>query len=477
MTSLSKIMVMGLLECDIIVGTINMREENTAGKLRYRDIVGLIRSRHKGMNGVATAAETLASTSGLNRIVIKFPFRPPIVIINHPADVDALWRANQADLDKRGSLYDTIRDIYGHGHVFSQRGPFQGYLKSITAPYLRPSKIDGFEERTAQISEDTVDHILGTTVEGPATVDIHRAMKTASAHISTNLLFGMNFSIPLTERLIDAVTVINDYFVNNAVSSRVSEKVRRKVPFAYRRVTQASDILHATVEQVLDEGNSPLTNSLRAHGPDGDGKLTREDQLGEIANLLIARYSSVGNAITWSIYFLSLPENQALKKKIIAEHAARNDGNDSKVTAKRIFNEALRLNPPIYFISRKATADIDVDSEIGNMSLPKGSTVIFSPYLLQRNPQLWERPTEFDPDRFENPPARNTFLPFGYGERTCTGIQFACQVGTQVLEHLALKYNFSLDSSDNSTPVFLTTMTPRKVKLRIEKRSVEELAL
>lgn len=62
--------------------------------------------------------------------------------------------------------------------------------------------------------------------------------------------------------------------------------------------------------------------------------------------------------------------------------------------------------------------------------MPAGTDVLVSPYLIHRHPAFWERPDEFEPDRFLPEPAtaRNRFvyLPFGLGPRACIG------------EHLAL---------------------------------------
>jgi cytochrome P450 len=47
-------------------------------------------------------------------------------------------------------------------------------------------------------------------------------------------------------------------------------------------------------------------------------------------------------------------------------------------------------------------------------------------FLINRDPEIWDNPTEFRPDRFEGKgneftSAKNGFFPFGYGSRTCIG--------------------------------------------------------
>jgi cytochrome P450 len=58
-----------------------------------------------------------------------------------------------------------------------------------------------------------------------------------------------------------------------------------------------------------------------------------------------------------------------------------------------------------------------------------GSMVTVGVYALQRDPALWDRPNEFDPDRFRPELAKSIdrwqYLPFGAGPRTCIGDHFA----------------------------------------------------
>ena len=51
-------------------------------------------------------------------------------------------------------------------------------------------------------------------------------------------------------------------------------------------------------------------------------------------------------------------------------------------------------------------------------------------FLMNRDPELWENPSKFMPERFtgegnEFTSARAGFFPFGYGSRTCIGNTFA----------------------------------------------------
>ena len=62
----------------------------------------------------------------------------------------------------------------------------------------------------------------------------------------------------------------------------------------------------------------------------------------------------------------------------------------------QVLHEALRLCPPAAGNGRIAMQDIEVDG----YRVKAGTLVSVGVYALQRDPRLWDRPTEFDPDRF-----------------------------------------------------------------------------
>ena len=58
--------------------------------------------------------------------------------------------------------------------------------------------------------------------------------------------------------------------------------------------------------------------------------------------------------------------------------------------------EALRLYPSVPIIAR----NIEQDTHIDGQFVPKGTSVNALVHLLHRNPQVWDKPEEFIPERF-----------------------------------------------------------------------------
>ncbi len=78
--------------------------------------------------------------------------------------------------------------------------------------------------------------------------------------------------------------------------------------------------------------------------------------------------------------------------------------------------------------ARLALSDINAKGlEETIQSLPAGTDVMFSPYILHRHPRHWHSPEEFRPERFlaEDPRERFVYIPFGAGPRRCLGEEFS----------------------------------------------------
>ena len=84
-----------------------------------------------------------------------------------------------------------------------------------------------------------------------------------------------------------------------------------------------------------------------------------------------------------------------------AEHLAGLD------YTRQVVQELLRLYPAGWLFPRRAVEA----AELGGVTIKAGESILVSPFLTHRLEAFWERPLEFDPDRFAP----------GEGERAGTG--------------------------------------------------------
>jgi cytochrome P450 len=108
-----------------------------------------------------------------------------------------------------------------------------------------------------------------------------------------------------------------------------------------------------------------------------------------------------------------------------------------------VTKEVFRLHPPTPLLIPHQSIEATVVAPQG-FELPKSTRMFVNVYAIQRDPMVWERPLEFDPERFMKNPeidvrgAHYQLLPFGSGRRQCpamgVGILFV-QMGLARIMH------------------------------------------
>ncbi|TLS20929.1 uncharacterized protein PpBr36_10739 [Pyricularia pennisetigena] len=118
--------------------------------------------------------------------------------------------------------------------------------------------------------------------------------------------------------------------------------------------------------------------------------------------------------------------------------------------------------------------------------LPKGAIIMVESVL--RDPEIYEKPHEFDPRRFlrlrdkssnnanQYVSTSNEMFAFGHGKHACPGRFLASSELKVALAHMLLKYDWELDETDTMPKFFdneTAHMTSPTVKLRIRRRREE----
>ncbi len=106
-----------------------------------------------------------------------------------------------------------------------------------------------------------------------------------------------------------------------------------------------------------------------------------------------------------------------------------------------IVDETLRMRP----INSETQRRLAKPWRLGEWHLPAGVTVCIDQTLLHFDPDLWDRPDEFEPARFmSQPPSAAIYAPFGGGNRRCLGATFARYEAAVVLGTILREYDLEM---------------------------------
>jgi cytochrome P450 len=158
----------------------------------------------------------------------------------------------------------------------------------------------------------------------------------------------------------------------------------------------------------LDARDDVLSLLVNAHDTRGD-PLTDLEIRDQLVGLVILGHEITSAGIAWP--FERLSRVPAVRERLEAELA---NGDERYLEA--VVHETLRIRSPILDAPRTTTEPV----ELGGYSIPPGLVVSAMCAVTQRNPEVWEDPLAFAPERFlGDRPAPYAFTPYGGGVRRC----------------------------------------------------------
>lgn len=163
-----------------------------------------------------------------------------------------------------------------------------------------------------------------------------------------------------------------------------------------------------------------------------------------VQDMLIGGSETTVATIEWAMSLL-LNHPEQLKKakdemnRQIGQNCLVDEKNISKLPfLQNIILETFRLYHPAPLLVPHYSTE---NCSIGGYDIPRRAMLIVNGWAIHRDPNSWDQPTEFKPERFETLNAesemyRFKFFPFGRGRRSCPGSGLADRVVPLVLGSL-----------------------------------------
>ncbi|KAJ9560357.1 hypothetical protein OSB04_005517 [Centaurea solstitialis] len=415
-----------------------------------------------------------------------------------------------------------------HDLIFASRPPMKIYnilfndLKEISAApygeYFRHAKklmvLNFLSTKKVQKNRAFRDEEIAITLrkiteisERKSTMNVGDLLHEHSNRVSCMSTFGMRYDVENSRKLKKITTklfeVLNHFYYADSTPALgwidwISGANSRLKGF----VKELDELMEATVEERVagrrktdgggggDGDVEPFIDALIRIQKDGvDGiSLDRGVVKALIMDAYFAGTETMASTLQWIMAEL-LTHPQILKKaqaevrKIVdgKQHIMDEDLEKMKYM-KSIITETSRLHPPIPVpVPRFATEDV----KIMGYNVSKGTTVYINIWAIGRDPEVWDRPDEFLPERFMEASVDDFKLifPFGGGRRGCPGKGFAMAVVESLLANLLWKFDWELkdkegvnmdETVDNVDPVFLRLC---EIPMILYLSSVKYLAL
>ncbi|CAH9069437.1 unnamed protein product [Cuscuta europaea] len=185
-------------------------------------------------------------------------------------------------------------------------------------------------------------------------------------------------------------------------------------------------------EHRRDRGRNSMINHLLSLQESQPEYYTDQIIKGLMMVMLLAGTDTSSVTLEWAISSL-LNHPRLLHKaryeidNVVGQHRAIEEEDLPKLNyLHSIILETFRLFPATPLLLPHYSSE---DCKIGGYDIPQGTMLLVNAWAIHRDPEIWDDPSSFKPERFDGLHVESTkLLPFGMGRRSCPGSGLAQKV-------------------------------------------------
>jgi len=402
----------------------------------------------------------------------------PVLMLNDAAGIEYVLQGNPSNYWK-GDVNKVLAPLLADGIFLSEGSQWRRQRQETTPGFTTPRLIEMTDILVGTI-EEMLDQWERRSKAGEL-IDLCAEMTRLTLDIFLRALFH-----------VQAGEVARDLRESLGIVLREAEgriwaplSLPQKWVLALPKYRKAMRMMHDTVARLVAERRRDttapddlLTRLIGSYGEDAeDQRMLRQ----QILSFMLSGHETTAHGLTWSL--LNLARAPALQEKLRGEAetllrpgATAFEQVRGLVNSQNVFNEALRLYPPVWTFSREAYEPDRIPLDDGSfVDLPKRGIAMLCTYAVQRREKYWRDPDRFDPDRFlpeqaETRP-RAAWFPFGGGPRFCLGQRFATMESTLALSMIARRFEITLVPGQDIFPEPIITLRPNgKVLVSVRVR-------
>jgi cytochrome P450 / NADPH-cytochrome P450 reductase len=402
--------------------------------------------------------------------------------------VDKLCDESQFD-KKVGALSQLVKGPVGRGLITSEtQDPNWRKAHNVLLPAFSMDAMRGYLPRMLDIASQLM--LKWQRLNADDTVDVPADLTRLT--LDTIALCGFDYRFNSFYRDTShpfVLAMLNTLETAQALARELPIQARLK-PGRAKKFRADQEFMAETVRRIIKERrrsgalgkvNDLLDRMLTGVDRQSGEKLDEMNIIAQCITFLAAGHETTSGLLSFALYAL-IKNPQVLERGY--EEVDRVLGADVNALptyaqthqlpyVTQILEETLRLWPTAPGFTRKPYEDVVIG---GKYRIERGSAVLVLTPMLHRDPKIWgDDPETFDPDRFspENrakiPP--NAYKPFGTGQRTCIGRQFALQEATLVLAMLLQRFEF-VDFANYRLEIKQTvTIKPANFIIRVKPRA------
>lgn len=373
----------------------------------------------------------------LTRITLKHAGEIPVVhigpiavrLLTHPDHVQHILQDNWRNYGRNSGIWKPLRALVGEGLFLGDADVWQKRRRLMQPLFLTKhiSGLAGVIRDVAARRAGRWEHIAASGTP----VDMVQEMTELTMAMFFEAMFGVRAGDVSMQRAGQALQRSQRILGLHVLLSGFPDWVPRPMAATLRKDLDLIDdfILGLVRERrsaPSSEAKDLLTWLVRARDEQTGEALDDTALRDEMVTLFVGGTDTTSITLSWLWYvFYRYPEVAAKVRAEVEEVLGGREPSFEDLAklsyTKRVIQETMRCYTLVLQIPRVAARDDIIDG----YRIRAGETILVSPHALHMSPAFWDRPVQFDPDRFlpersEGRP-RFAYLPFGGGPRQCIG--------------------------------------------------------
>jgi cytochrome P450 len=429
---------------------------------KYGPVTQIVRGRARLVHPAGRAV-VLARGADVNKQVLTDHERFHMWALSGPLFPDELQlsRAGRFGRATRDRLEPVKRTLTGLFHV--NRDEHRRHRR-LLMPAFHKTRIDAYRDDMVALCNE----MLSTWRVGEQR-DVLADMTELTLRIATKTLFGEDAG----ERGVELSRMMQRWLFTMFQPTILFRWDLR--PFPYHRWldlsreidTRTLDIVRAKRARLAkakegDVAADMLSMLVAARDEDGSA-LDEDDLVGHTGVIFAAGHETSTNALAWTLLLLS--QHPAIACDLADELASVLKGDPPTVDqlAKlplldAVVKESMRVLPPVPMHPRLVAEE----TELAGHRLVPGTELFLSIFHMHHDPDLFEQPERFLPDRWSRiKPSPYEYNPFSAGPRMCIGASFATMEIKIVLATLLQQFRVEMPARARVDRRVQITMAPR----------------
>jgi cytochrome P450 len=404
--------------------------------------------------------------------VVRFGYRPFRYVLLFGAEANKLILTDRVEAFTWREAFAMLEPVDGPTALVMSDGGVHKRRRRLVQPAFHSRRIHGYLD----LMVEEIDRTLDTWTSGRQLL-AYDELRRSVRRIVVRALFGDE----LRERA-DEIGDVLEPALEFVDKTLLQQQLKIDLPWtAWHRCKVARQKTDVIVDAELARrrastdpgaGDDILAMLLSTVDDDGGPGLSDEEIRDQVVSLIAAGYHTTSGATAWALRALLLEPGvwdkvRAEVDEIAGAGPLTVDGLQSMRYLDGVVHESLRLWPPGFVAGRKCHETIEFDGH----TIPARSMVLYSPWVTQRQPELWPEPRAFRPERWEAAPPPYSFVPFGGGYRRCIGFAFATLELKATLARVVQRVQLEL-LSDDAAPVGTSGLRPKSgVPVRVVARN------